>query len=164
MIFFWPRPARASDSEPTPEPPAEQDFRSELNEILAFIGSESLTDEEWESLDGIIDEDSTDQQVYEALLTILLDREGVSEATKRLEYYYLAKDVQLSPPAPYEPSEMIEDDSNIFVGADMEEAVELTEDDTDSNVFFGFDLESVSTVGESVSGASDIYIGGDLSE
>jgi hypothetical protein len=42
-------------------------MRDILNAILAFIGSESLTDDEFDSVD--IDDDENNSEVYNALLT-----------------------------------------------------------------------------------------------
>lgn len=71
-------------------------MRDYLNGILSFIGAESLTDEEFDS----IDLENTDDPVanYNALLGVLESRDLVSSMVKRLEYYFLAKGVEVSPP------------------------------------------------------------------
>ncbi len=84
-------------------------MRDYFNGVLSFIGAESLTDEEF---DSIALEVSTDLVAnYNALLIILQDREVVSTMTSRLKNYYLAKGAEVS-----EPDNSI---SNIFVGAEL---------------------------------------------
>lgn len=80
--------------------------RGYLNSVLAFIGAESLTDEEFET----ITLENIDDLVanYEALLGILESRDAVSEMTARLQYYYMAQGVQVVPASLAQ--------SNIFVG------------------------------------------------
>ncbi len=82
-------------------------MRVYLDAVLTFIGAESLTDEEFDS----IDLEDTDDQVatYNALLVILQGRDLVSDMTTRLQYYYQAKGVQVTAPN--------NANSNIFVGA-----------------------------------------------
>lgn len=82
-------------------------MREELNSILAFIGSESLTDQEFEDLTLSSTEDPL--AVYEALLGVLNSRESVSDAKERLKNYFLAQGVSVGDP----PSGR----SEIFVGA-----------------------------------------------
>lgn len=85
-------------------------MRDDLNAILTFIGTESLTDEEFEA----VDLDNMDDQVavYEALKVVLEDRELGSAMTTRLQNYFLAKGTSVvSPSSP---------DSNIWVGSSLE--------------------------------------------
>lgn len=84
-------------------------MRDDLNAILTFIGSASLTDEEFES----IELESLDDQVavYQSLLGILGSRESNSVTTARLRSYFLAKGVNVSP---------ARSGSNIFVGSSLE--------------------------------------------
>jgi len=82
-------------------------FRDNLNEILNFIETETLTDVEFESL--TITESSSDVEIYNALLAILEDRESVSNIMMRLYYYFMAKGAILTEP--------IDSESNIFLGA-----------------------------------------------
>lgn len=84
-------------------------MRDDLNEILAFIGTSSLTDDEWDGLD--LDGSSTQVEIYTALLGVLESREAVSETRSRLQYYYQAKGVEVSAPSSGR--------SNIFVGSDL---------------------------------------------
>jgi hypothetical protein len=84
-------------------------MRDFLNAILAFIGSESLTDDEFDSVD--IDDDENNSEVYNALLLILDGRESVTDMASRLKYYYLAKGVSFA-----------SDDqgkSNVFIGSKL---------------------------------------------
>lgn len=87
-------------------------MRDDLNAILIFIGAESLTNEEFDS----ITLENMDDQVanYNALLSVLQSRELVSDMTTRLQNYFLAKGVQVSPPG--KPAT-----SNIFVGVSLDE-------------------------------------------
>lgn len=89
-------------------------MREFLNEILAFIDSESLTDEEFESLDEDLTEVYT-KEVYEALKAILQAREGVSGQLKKLKAYFIAKGVDLVGQAARTPA------SEIVVGVVLSE-------------------------------------------
>jgi hypothetical protein len=86
-------------------------MRDFLDAILSFIGASSLTDDEFES----IELENTNDQVanYNALHTILEDREAVSATLSRLEYYFSAKGVSVS--------EADSASSNIFVGAPLDD-------------------------------------------
>lgn len=65
-----------------------------LNNILSFIGSESLTDAEFNSIGVNVQEYSRD--VYEALKSVLQNRDGVSGQLKKLQSFFVAKGVDLS--------------------------------------------------------------------
>jgi len=65
-----------------------------LNNILSFIGSESLTDAEFNSI-GVSQEGYT-RENYEALKSVLQNREGVSGQLKKLQNYFSAKGVDLT--------------------------------------------------------------------
>lgn len=84
-------------------------MRDYLDAILSFIGAESLTDEEFES----IDLEDTDDQVanYNSLVEVLRARDLVSDMISRLRYYFLAQGVAVSEP--------VTATSNIFVGAEL---------------------------------------------
>lgn len=86
-------------------------LRDFLDEILSFIESESLTDEEFESLE-ITAEEYT-KETYLALKTVLENREGVSGQAKRLKLYFIAKGVDLSDSPAKTPK------SNIFIGSKL---------------------------------------------
>lgn len=81
-------------------------IRDFLNAVLAFIGAASLTDEEFDSL--TIESYGYDSATYEALLAVLDSREALSNDRTRLQYFFLAKGVEVSAPA---------GSSNIFVGS-----------------------------------------------
>lgn len=70
-------------------------MRAFLNEILAFIGSESLTDEEFEALSEDLTEEYTKAN-YDALKAVLQAREGVSGQLKKLKAFFIAKGVDLT--------------------------------------------------------------------
>ncbi len=68
-------------------------MRDFLNGILQFIGSESLTDEEFESIE-LEDEEYT-IEAYKALDAILFDRESISTIRERLKFYFNIKGVSV---------------------------------------------------------------------
>ncbi len=72
--------------------------RSFSNEILAFIDSESLTDEEYESMPEGLSVDYS-KATYEALKAVLQTRDGVSAQLKKLKAYFIAKGADLTAPA-----------------------------------------------------------------
>ncbi len=65
-----------------------------LNNILSFIGSESLTDAEFNSIGVSVQE--YNRENYEALKSVLQTREGVSGQLKKLHNYFQAKGVDLT--------------------------------------------------------------------
>ncbi len=69
-------------------------FRDDLNAVLETIGSESLTDEEFDALS--VTDDSLPVEIYTAIAGVLDSRESVSDQKDRLKYYYLARGVQVS--------------------------------------------------------------------
>lgn len=87
-------------------------MRDFLNAILAFIGSESLTDDEFDALPEGLTQDYT-LEVYSALKTVLEAREGVSGQLAKLKSYFQAKGVDLTAPARAAASQ-------IFVGAALD--------------------------------------------
>jgi hypothetical protein len=64
-------------------------MRATLNAILAFIGAESLTDDEFESIEDI--NMSVSSEVYNGLAGILEAREYVTNMVQRLKFYYMAR-------------------------------------------------------------------------
>ncbi len=66
-------------------------MRDLLNAILLFIGSESLTDEEFDTVD--IENPESNAEKYEALLAVLNVRSLVGGMQDRLRYYFLAKGI-----------------------------------------------------------------------
>lgn len=87
-------------------------MRTFLNAILAFIGSESLTDEEFESLAEDLPTDYT-LAVYTALKGILQARDGVSGQLQKLVDYFEAKGVDVTGAARDAASQ-------IFIGAALD--------------------------------------------
>ncbi len=84
-------------------------MREILNGVLQAIGAESLTDNEWESIE---DTDLAENVArYTALDAILFARESVSTIRDRLRYYYLAKGTELPTVA--------SGSSNVLVGLDI---------------------------------------------
>lgn len=69
-------------------------MRSFLNGILTFIGAESLTDLEYDSI-TLVDQDY-DQATYDALALILENREAISTMQDRLIGYFKAKGVDVA--------------------------------------------------------------------
>lgn len=86
-------------------------MRDFLDAILAFIESESLTDEEFGTI--TLDEPEYTKEVYEALKAVLLSRESVSGQGKRLKLYFIAKGVDLN------DSDTRPAASQIFIGSEL---------------------------------------------
>lgn len=85
-------------------------MRDFLNAILSFIGAESLTDEEFDSL--TIDSASYNVATYEALSAVLVSRETISNLQDRLYAYFTARGVVTT--------QVSTGKSNIFVGSVLE--------------------------------------------
>lgn len=83
--------------------------RAFLDSILGFIGSESLTDVEFDSLPEGLEIGYT-QPVYLALKGVLEGRENVSGQGRKLKSYFVAKGVDLSGQNVHTPA------SNILIG------------------------------------------------
>lgn len=90
------------------------ELRDFLDSILEFIGSESLTDEEFDSLGEGLTADYT-KAVYLALKTVLEARESVSGQAKKLKLYFIAKGVDLSDTGAAKTP-----NSNIFIGSRLD--------------------------------------------
>lgn len=86
-------------------------LRDDLNAILAFIGTESLTDEEFETAEGEIEDEDNAEEVHTALTNVLDTRELVSTMHDRLNYYFLAQGVSVG--------SVDTAHSNIFVGSEL---------------------------------------------
>ncbi len=84
-------------------------MRAFLDAIFEFINAESLTDDEFESID--LDTQEYSKETYLALRTILEGREEVSNQVKRLKLYFIAKGVDLNT-TPGIPTPK----SNIYIG------------------------------------------------
>jgi len=85
-------------------------MRDFLNAILAFIGAESMTDEEFETIESELP--IYDQGTYDDLSNILESREAVSSIQDRLTAYYEARGVTIS--------ENETGKSHIYVGSVLE--------------------------------------------
>ena len=85
-------------------------MRDFLNGILNFIGSESLTDDEFATVETEIPNYS--KVTYLALKSIVDSRESVSGQGKRLKLYFIARGVDVSDANnPVPPAK-----SNILIG------------------------------------------------
>lgn len=69
-------------------------MRDFLDAILSFIVSESLTDDEFETVSST--HPIYDQSTYDDLSRILAGRENVSIMQKRLASFYIAKGVDIA--------------------------------------------------------------------
>lgn len=86
-------------------------MRDFLDSILAFIGSESLTTEEFETVPE--DHGATySPESYSDLKTILDSRESVSETHERLKAVYRAKGIVITDSA-------VTPQSNIYIGDEL---------------------------------------------
>lgn len=87
-------------------------MREFLDAILAHIDSESLTDEEFDSLEITVPNYST--VTYLALKSVLDARESISNQSKRLKLYFISRGVSVSElPKAYNPK------SNILIGISL---------------------------------------------
>lgn len=82
-------------------------MRDFINAVLAFIGTSSLTDLEFDAL--TIEAAGYDAATYTAILAVVDAREAVSNTRDRLRYVFLAKNVSL-------PAETEGRKSNLLVG------------------------------------------------
>ncbi len=91
-------------------------MRSFLNSVLAFIGAESLTDEEYATVDAVVA--TYNQFTYEDLSEILTSREAISDFHERLKYHYIENGYAVSSGGP--------EKSNIFIGGDLSKPITFT--------------------------------------
>lgn len=82
-------------------------MREFINGILSFIGTSSLTDEEFSSIS--LSSYGYDQATYEAIAGVLTSRNSISTMHDRLASYFKAKGVELT--------EVETGKSNILVGS-----------------------------------------------
>lgn len=82
-------------------------LRDFLDNILAFIDSESLTDDEFDAVENVALEDYS-LVTYNALKGLLEDRESVSTQVEKLTYFFKAKGLDVDDSATAL--------SNIFIG------------------------------------------------
>lgn len=85
-------------------------MRDWINTVLSFIGTTSLTDDEFESLP--IEAAMYDQDTYDAIVGVLQSRESVSNLLDRLTAYWQARGIEFTPAT--------NGRSNILVGAVLE--------------------------------------------
>jgi hypothetical protein len=92
-------------------------MRDFLDDILGFIGSDTLTDEEFE---GIVlpEPPAYSAETYTALRAALEARESVSDATTRLRYYFLARGLSVGDPS-NAGAGATTPKSNILIGAKL---------------------------------------------
>lgn len=88
-------------------------MRDFLDSILEFIGCESLTDEEFQTI-SLTEPPAYTSEAYDALKTVLQARENVSDQVKRLKFYFIAKGVDLSGTSPVKKPV-----SHIFIGSEL---------------------------------------------
>lgn len=85
-------------------------MRAFLDAILAVINSESLTDEEFETIE-LEGSGAYTKETYLALRTILEARDNVTGQVKKLKLYFLSRGVDLS-----DSSTIPTAKSNIYIG------------------------------------------------
>lgn len=83
-------------------------MRDFLDNILMFIGSETLTDEEFELI--ALSQYGYDKPTFDELRLILEMRDGVTDSVVRLRAMFMAKGTDLSDPNVSLPT------SNILIG------------------------------------------------
>ncbi len=87
-------------------------MRAFLDAILEFIGSESLTDVEFDAT-GLEDPPAYSTLTYLALKEVIEAREGASVQAERLKFYFQAKGVELSSDPAVTPK------SQIYIGSKL---------------------------------------------
>jgi hypothetical protein len=108
-------------------------LRGFLNYILEFIGSTSLTNDEFDSLTLVNPEFEYNLETYNALLSVLDSREDLSDARDRLKSMFEATGLVIDEPAP------TENESDILFGGGVEDAD--TETGGYTNVLIGGSVE-----------------------
>lgn len=88
-------------------------LRDFLDAILTFIESETLTDDEYDTV-TLTAPGAYTKETYEQLKLILESRETVSGQGKKLKLYFIAKGVDLSGAPPVHISS-----SNILIGGEL---------------------------------------------
>jgi len=90
-------------------------LRSFLDAILAFIGSTSLTDLEFEDIDiSDLSVNVYNQELYDVLAQVLVDRDAISTTKDRLTYFFKSKGIAV------DETTVTQAKSNIFIGAVLE--------------------------------------------
>lgn len=84
-------------------------MRTFLNNILAWIGTTSLTDEEFDSID--LEAAAWDQATYDVLSAVLVAREAVSSMQDRLKMTFQSRGIEIDGDAA-----RVNAKSNILIG------------------------------------------------
>lgn len=86
-------------------------MRDFINAILAFIGTSSLIDEEFEQMEEEISSFGYNMETFAAIKMLLVERDETTETTERLQFYFMAKglDFDIDPAQPPK--------SNILIGS-----------------------------------------------
>lgn len=108
-------------------------LRGFLNYILDFIGSTSLTNDEFNSLTLVNPEFEYNLETYNALLSVLDSREDLSDARDRLKSMFEATGLVIDTPSP------TENESDILFGGGVEDSD--TETGGYTNVLYGGSIE-----------------------
>lgn len=87
-------------------------MRDFLNAILTFIGTSTLTDDEFEEFEDLVY--GYNIATYNAVKMLLIERDETTETTERLKFYFSAKGLDVDPVAVEETAK-----SNIFIGASL---------------------------------------------
>lgn len=87
-------------------------MRDSIDAVLEHIGAESLTDDEFDSLE--IEAFALDFDTYQAIREVLEARENVSDSVNRLGLYFQSAGVELSGEDPTASS-------NILIGDTLED-------------------------------------------
>ncbi len=90
-------------------------MREFLDGILTAIESESLTDDEFESVPDDLSDGVYNKANYEALKAVVQERDGVSGQLKRLNAYFVAKGLDTTGTAIRDAA------SQIFLGAALDD-------------------------------------------
>lgn len=107
-------------------------LRQFLNSILREIGCESLTDDEYATID-LPDDFVYTVDTFNALDAVLISRGDINSDRQKLEYYFLARGLELTPP--------------------------VTDPEIKSQILMGIDLDDSPVT---PTGKSNVFIGGTL--
>lgn len=94
-------------------------MRDFLNDILEFIGAETLTDEEFEQCEEDLGDYGDNVQTYRTLKEVLTARDSSSDTLYQLAFYFLAKGVtvaSVNTSQPADDSSPVQAQSQILIG------------------------------------------------